>query len=393
MPAFPLFHRSAIHKAIACGFLALFADFLFYRQHIGWTLGLFCFAGLIVAVFFTPKGGRMKSIVAVLTCGQCLALIEQPNSLSFLLVFVGIISTSIAHNARWHENARYWMRCIVRILLLIPARLFADNRLIGRIKSRHAITKEHFVFIRNWLLPGMCTLTFIWLLSEANPVIESWLANNWFAELYKWFNPFRLITMALIFAVSWTLLRAKFKLPPPKLETDYIRKGWLAWLFSPQAVWRSLMLFNALFAMQTFMDMLYLWGGAALPNGMTYAGYAQRGAYPLVVTALLSALFILIVFRRENEQNVSLQVRGLIYAWIAQNIVLVISSITRLALYIEQYSLTYLRVSALIWMGLVATGLLLILLRIYARKDNVWLINANTVTVLTTFQSMVDVYY
>lgn len=90
MPAFPLFHRSAIHKAIACGFLALFADFLFYRQHIGWTLGLFCFAGLIVAVFFTPKGGRMKSIVAVLTCGQCLALIEQPNSLSFLLVFVGI---------------------------------------------------------------------------------------------------------------------------------------------------------------------------------------------------------------------------------------------------------------------------------------------------------------
>lgn len=249
------------------------------------------------------------------------------------------------------------------------------------------------MFIRNWLLPGMCTLTFIWLLSEANPVIESWLANNWFAELYKWFNPFRLITMALIFAVSWTLLRAKFKLPPPKLETDYIRKGWLAWLFSPQAVWRSLMLFNALFAMQTFMDMLYLWGGAALPNGMTYAGYAQRGAYPLVVTALLSALFILIVFRRENEQNVSLQVRGLIYAWIAQNIVLVISSITRLALYIEQYSLTYLRVSALIWMGLVATGLLLILLRIYARKDNVWLINANTVTVLTTFQSMVDVYY
>ena len=53
-------------------------------------------------------------------------------------------------------------------------------------------------------------------------------------------------------------------------------------------------MFNALFAVQTVLDLTYLWGGVALPDGMTYATYAHRGAYPLIVTALLAAGFVLV---------------------------------------------------------------------------------------------------
>ena len=60
---------------------------------------------------------------------------------------------------------------------------------------------------------------------------------------------------------------------------------------------RSLVLFNLLFAVQTVMDVHYLWRGAALPDGMTYATYAHRGAYPLIVTALLAAGFVLVAMR------------------------------------------------------------------------------------------------
>ena len=56
---------------------------------------------------------------------------------------------------------------------------------------------------------------------------------------------------------------------------------------------RSLILFNALFAVQTVLDLIYLWGGASLPDGMSHAEYAHRGAYPLVATALLAAAFVL----------------------------------------------------------------------------------------------------
>ena len=62
---------------------------------------------------------------------------------------------------------------------------------------------------------------------------------------------------------------------------------------------RSLILFNALFALQTGLDLAYLWGGANLPDGMSHAEYAHRGAYPLIATALLAAGFVLIAMRPE----------------------------------------------------------------------------------------------
>ena len=64
-------------------------------------------------------------------------------------------------------------------------------------------------------------------------------------------------------------------------------------LVTAQSVQNGLILFNALFAMQTLLDAAYLWGGAALPEGMTYAEYAHRGAYPLVATALLAGAIVI----------------------------------------------------------------------------------------------------
>lgn len=60
-------------------------------------------------------------------------------------------------------------------------------------------------------------------------------------------------------------------------------------LFGRAALLRALVVFNAIFAVQTLLDAAYLWGGVALPDGLSYAAYAHRGAYPLIVTALLAA--------------------------------------------------------------------------------------------------------
>ena len=81
--------------------------------------------------------------------------------------------------------------------------------------------------------------------------------------------------------------------------------------------------------------------------------------------------------RAGSETERSHLVRGLVYLWTGQNVLLVISSILRLDLYVEVYSLTYLRVAAFIWMGLVATGLVLIAARIALQRSNMWLIRSN----------------
>ena len=126
-------------------------------------------------------------------------------------------------------------------------------------------------------------------------------------------------------------------------------------LFGVRAISRSLILFNTLFALQSTLDLAYLWGGASLPDGMSHAEYAHRGAYPLIVTALLAAGFVLIAMRPGGPAEHSRLIRPLVLVWTAQNILLVVSSIFRLDLYVAAYSLTYLRLAAFIWMVLVAT--------------------------------------
>ena len=70
-------------------------------------------------------------------------------------------------------------------------------------------------------------------------------------------------------------------------------------------------------------------------------------------------------------------IRPLVYLWVGQNILLVISSMLRLALYVQTYLLTYWRIAAFVWMLLVAVGLVLILARIALRRSNHWLVCGN----------------
>jgi len=76
--------------------------------------------------------------------------------------------------------------------------------------------------------------------------------------------------------------------------------------------------------------------------------------------------------------------RPLVYLWVAQNVLLVASSILRLDLYVQIYLLTYWRVAAFVWMLLVALGLLLIVARIVLRRSNNWLIHANLIALTAT---------
>ena len=155
-------------------------------------------------------------------------------------------------------------------------------------------------------------------------------------------------------------------------------------MWGPAAILRSLLLFNLLFAVQTVLDLVYLWGGVALPDGMTYATYAHRGAYPLIVTALLAAGFVLVAIKPGGDEERRPVLRALVFLWIAQNVMLVVSSILRLDLYVQVYSLTYWRLAAFVWMLLVATGLVLIVARIAFNRSNRWLVRSNLAALALT---------
>ena len=140
----------------------------------------------------------------------------------------------------------------------------------------------------------------------------------------------------------------------------------------------TLVTFNTIFAVENALDLIFLWSGAALPATITLADYAHRGAYTLIATALLAATFVVVALNPGSGAAKSTWLRRLVVLWIAQNVMLVASSILRLIDYIDAFSLTVLRISALVWMFLVAVGLVLICWRMLAAKSAAWLINATT---------------
>jgi hypothetical protein len=64
---------------------------------------------------------------------------------------------------------------------------------------------------------------------------------------------------------------------------------------------------------------------------------------------------------------------------VAQNLLLVASSVQRTLLYIADYGWTEWRVSGLIWMALVFFGIACIVWRVAKNRDSWWLINTNLI--------------
>ena len=378
-------------KLASCGLLVLAADFLFYKESIGWTLGIFG-ALLLIAIRMhqcTTSNGKSVLVTSCAALGLVFALIETPSSLAVLMYGVSIIGLALLPKMGCVSDARTVLRSILRYAMLTGwGRIFRDSLMLLHVgKRRQKRHGQKRTIVRHWLLPIGMSLVFVLLFGQANPIITQWLEHIQWNWVLEYFSIWRVSLWMVTAAVCWALIRPKFKSRAKKGPWEVKTKQpftLTALLFNERSIRTSLVLFNGLFLIQNALDVAFLWSGAELPQGMTHAQYAHQGAYPLIATALLAALFVLIALKPGSPTEQLPTIRALVYGWVGQNVFLVFSSILRLLNYVEEYSLTYLRVEALIWMGLVAFGLMLIVARIYFRKNNPWLINANSLALYVT---------
>jgi hypothetical protein len=368
-------------SAAACVALA---DWLFYDRQVGISLALF-FA-VLGAVAVPANGARaiptLQAVMAAIFVAGLLALIEDVNTLSVIVSALATALSVIVVTAREPSSWQRYLFEAVTIPFRGPFRLAGD--LFGALRRMKRWTPGWLGSLVAWIVPLTVFAVFLALFASANPLIENRLMQIDLRVLFDRLDLARIWFWGLVACTAWPLLRQRIRRKPLRQATPRTavaaESSDMDYLLGVQAVTRSLILFNALFALQSGLDLTYLWGGASLPNGMSHAEYAHRGAYPLIATALLAAGFVLIAMRPGGPAEQSRLVRPLVLLWIGQNILLVVSSIFRLDLYVAAYSLTYLRLAAFVWMGLVAIGLLLMLIQIKLHKPNSWLIAANTMS-------------
>lgn len=371
---------SFVQKIVLAGALVALADHLFFFQRAGSTIGLFAAALLIALLVATPSIGRSKPALAAATAALVFVAMlgDDPSILAaFLFLTAAALAVLLPRTRAFDDGWRWTKRLLLHAILSIIGPLLDWGRL--RAARRRRGPARLAAALPLLAIPVLGTALFLALFSAANPLIADTFARLDLLAAVGGFSIARMFFWLLVTLMVWSFLR------PPRvaLAARTAREAHLPLPgVSPASIALSLAAFNLVFALQNGLDIAFLWSGAPLPGDMGLADYAHRGAYPLIATALLAALFVLVTLRPGTPTGESPLVRRLVYVWIAQNVVLVASTMLRTFDYIEAYSLTRLRIAALIWMALVAVGLVLICIRLWRRKSGPWLINANLAAAL-----------
>jgi hypothetical protein len=371
---------SFARKIVLATVLVALADHLFFLQRAGATLGVFAVALLLALLTATPAIGRSAPGLAAAAAALlfALALADDPSLLAAFLFMAAAALAALLPRTRAFDDGWRWTRRLLLHALLSPIAPVLDWMRLRSTRRRRGPAR--FVGALPLVaLPILGTALFLALFSAANPLIANAFARVDLIALAGGFSIARLFFWTAVALLVWSFLRPpRIRLAPPRAVSGALDLPGV----SAASVTLSLIAFNAVFALQNGLDIAFLWSGAPLPEGVTLAEYAHRGAYPLIATALLAALFVLVTLRPGSPTARSPLLRRLVYVWIAKNVVLVASTMLRTADYIEAYSLTRLRIAALIWMALVAIGLVLICVRLWRNRSGAWLVNANLAVAL-----------
>ncbi len=380
----PVWSHLRARRGLVLIALVWLSDWLFFGRTPGISLVLFACILAFAAVTMVPHRAPARDLrqaLALLVVALVPSL-QAVNALSLAFVLAGLTTFTLLVNRRFAGNMLMRLAMVRVFAATWPVRLMVDlARLLTR-KRAAAVNAFMPLSGAAWIVPVAFSLVFVSLFASANPLIGGWIRQlDLFGTLGD-ADPLRWGFWVAALVFCWPFLRVRTRTQAPVQAPAAEPRGEsprLEILFSELAVFRSLLLFNGIFGLQNALDATFLWGGAALPDGMTYATYAHRGAYTLIVTALLAAGFVLFATRRGAPSEHSARVRWLLLLWTAQNALLVQYCVVRLNFYVDAYALTYWRVAAFAWMGLVFAGLVLILAKFILGKSAAWLVRSNLI--------------
>ena len=389
--AHPFSRSSLWFKAGAGLLLAGLADLLLFLNPVGATLGLFTLAWTVILGLVRPGLIRDRRALFALAAAAILAavMIDRPGVLAGLMFGLMLSLAALSIRVRGGEPAWRWSQRLAVNAAVSAAGPIIDLVRLSKVRRRRRTRgPSPGALLKALVLPVAGGLVFLSLFASANPLIAAFLDQ---ARLPapSGEGVLRVVFWIVLLLMAGATLRPRWRRRLLELPTlgDARMPG-----VSGRSITLSLIVFNAVFALQNGLDIVFLWSGAPLPGDVGLADYAHKGAYTLIATALLAGLFVLIALRPGSETAARPLVRRLVVAWVAQNMLLVASSIYRTADYVQAYALTPLRITALVWMAMVAAGLALICWRLLARKDGHWLIDANArlVLVVLAAASIVD---
>ncbi len=135
---------------------------------------------------------------------------------------------------------------------------------------------------------------------------------------------------------------------------------------------------NFLLLIVNGIDIIFVWFNKASQQSENLSKVLHEGTYLLIASVLLSMMIMLFVFRKnQNFYKPNLRLKKFAYAWIVQNVILVISVVIRNLNYISEFGLTYKRIGIFVFLSLTIIGLYHLYIKIKDKKTIHYLVYRN----------------
>jgi hypothetical protein len=359
--------------------------YLFYRELPG--LNLFLFSSLLIglSVYKNPafakssawKASTLGSVISgffVMWYGNPISVIANIVSLSAMASFSLTAGSSLIMAGL---NAVYSFIASVFFMVIDYTRRKKES---SKLKSP---LYTRFLVI---VIPLLVTLIFFALYRSANPVFYNLTEEINFDFINAQLVAFIFLGIIWLYGVFFPkavpiLTHMDINAPDELSQTNLAghEQTIIGKLISIDNELLSgiilLSLLNLLLLFLNIIDFGFLSGGVNLPLGMTYSDYVHEGTASILFSVISAILIILFYFRGHlnfDPRNKALKI--LTYTWIGQNLFMVFSTALKNQIYIQEYSLTGLRIGVYIFLLLTAIGLIITFLKVYGLRTNMFLI-------------------
>jgi hypothetical protein len=379
---------------LLCGlFIGIVFDIFFYDKTLGISYPVFTVLVLIIAAFlFWGKYGELSNrdwLWALPVMALSITFLLYSNQILKVLNFLII---------------PYLLIMLISLVSKTNSSNWADIRFIGDFFKRLFIPfgYVHMPFVtlsrmdnksgenKRKVLPGIALgllisipilAIVIWLLSSADIIFKDLFTNIPVSKIVKHFF-FILVMTVYAICFYWSILKAFDEERKPVYDP-------LRWkrFIDPVVITTMLILLNLVYAVFSVIQFAYLFGGKSfiLPSNYTYAEYARRGFFELVIVAVINFIIILITvsFIKKENNKIHITNKVLLTLMVSFTFVMLISAFYRMVLYEEAYGFTYLRIFVQAFMVLLF--FVFVINTIYIWYSKLPLIKAYFITALAVY--------
>jgi len=380
--------KENVYLLISTLLLGLLFNFLFFGKPLGVSYLIFTIGFYIVMMW-----NSRKVIVFKLTFGWLLTIPILALSSTYLIfynnmfmffnfmaipVLIIVQTTLITGN---NKHNWYVFMFITDIFYSMFVRMYVNVFkpfiIVTGLLSRKKVFQKHtklFKIIIGLSISIPLMLIVVVLLTSADQVFGHFV--NQIPNIFVNINIGEFIVRALIvlficiisFSYLWELLNPKFRANNDLQDKTIVSKG----IWDPIIIVTILISINIIYVLFSVIQFSYLFGSLSnnLPAGLTYADYARKGFFELIVVTLIN-LSILLVNVNLTKKIDSIVDKAVVISnslLIACTMIMLFSAHFRMSLYEEKYGYTYLRLLTHAFMVFIAALLLTALIKLWYEK-------------------------